>query len=131
MNVLLDTRCLLWWMSDLKKLGKRARGLIRDPNNTIYVSAVSALEISIKSNLGKLQLPEEPVVWMTQAMRTQNFTALPVTIEHAATVGELPIHHRDPFDRLLIAQSKVEKVPVLTADKEFGKYNVHTVAALQ
>jgi PIN domain nuclease of toxin-antitoxin system len=120
MNLLLDTHVLLWWLSDDQRLGERARGLIADPENTVYLSAVVLWEIRIKEAIGKLDLPAD----FRTAVDSQGFTELPLTLDHTDALAELPLHHGDPFDRMLIAQARSEDLTVLTADHSFRKYEV-------
>ncbi|MGH8776776.1 MAG: type II toxin-antitoxin system VapC family toxin [Jiangellaceae bacterium] len=123
MRLLLDTHTLLWWLFDLPPLGRRARALIAA--ETVLVSAVSAAEIAIKSALGKLQAPDD----LEQQIDAHGFTPLPLHVRHALGLAGLPPHHRDPFDRLLIAQARDEGLTILTADGVFGRYEVPTIDA--
>ncbi len=120
MNLLLDTHVLLWWLSDDKMLGAKARAAIANPDVQVFVSAASAWEISIKMTLGKLDAPEN----LEEALDTSGFTPLPITIDHALAAGRLPEHHRDPFDRMLIAQAQLERLTLVTHDGAFGHYDV-------
>jgi len=125
MNLLLDTHVLLWWLADDPRLGDRARDLIADPDNAVYLSAVVTWEIRIKQSIGKLDIPTDfrPVV------DAQGFTGLPLTIDHTDALAALPMHHRDPFDRMLVAQARSEGLTVLTADASFRSYDVGVVPA--
>jgi len=127
MRYLLDTHTFLWWNSDDPQLSKRARETISDGKNEIFLSAASAWEITIKTGRGRLILPEEPAAYVASRMSLYRFLPLPVQIGHALSVYELPKHHEDPFDRLLIAQSQLEEMPLITADKEIRRYKVKTV----
>lgn len=127
MKVLLDTHVLLWWLFDDPSLSKQARDAIRDPGNSVLVSAASAWEISTKHRLGKLPEAGEAVGNLPALLRSARMEALPVTIEHALAAGALPGPHRDPFDRMLIAQSGLEDIPVVTSDPVFARYSVRTV----
>ena len=120
MKLLLDTHVLLWWLADDPALSPVRRSAIADPANVVYVSAASAWEISIKRALGKLVAPED----LTGALSESELEQLPVTVAHAEVVGALPLHHRDPFDRMLIAQAQVEGRAVVTGDPVFGRYDV-------
>jgi PIN domain nuclease of toxin-antitoxin system len=120
MNLLLDTHVLLWWLDDSPSLGETARQAIADPNYLVFMSAVTIWEIVIKKALGKLDVPNE----LADVLEGQPFHYLDMTAEHAFKVGELPFHHRDPFDRLLIAQSLVEGLTLVSHDTDMGKYNV-------
>lgn len=124
MRLLLDTHVLLWWLAD-EELTSEARALIADPANVVAVSAASAWEISIKKALGKLAAPDD----LEQQILVCDFTPLPISISHAMTAGQLPRHHDDPFDRMLIAQARVEQMAVVTRDKRFGDYDIAVAAA--
>ena len=124
MRVLLDTHVLLWWLFDDLGLSASARALIADPGNAVLVSSASAWEIAIKHRLGKLPEAKEAVENLPRLLREARFESLPITVEHALAAGALPGPHRDPFDRMLIAQSRIENLPVLTADPVFGQYSV-------
>ncbi len=120
MLYLLDTHILLWWLSDSNNLSSKAKKLIANPKNTLFVSSTSAWEISIKKALGKLTSPNN----LESVLRESNFLTLDITIPHALLAGELPNHHHDPFDRMLVAQSKLENLTLITHDKIFKKYLV-------
>lgn len=126
-RVLLDTHALLWWLVDDARLGARARALIADAENEVYVSAVSAWEISIKKSLGKLEAPDD----LDGIVDQEGFDKLPITFFHGEKAGELPPLHRDPFDRMLIAQAQAEGLDILTGDDMLGKYGVKIVDASQ
>jgi len=115
---LLDTHLLLWWLTNSPLLPGQARELIADPNNTIFVSAVSHWEIWLKSSIGKLRVPSG----FAQKLEAERFESLPLRAEHTPTLAMLEWHHRDPFDRMLIAQARIEKLILLTADKALGAY---------
>lgn len=129
MRLLLDTHVWLWWISAPDRLGARARDLIAARENQILLSAVSALEISIKSTLGKLALNEPPEQFVPRWAERTRVDELPVDFRHALRAGALPPHHRDPFDRLLIAQAQIESVPILTADRQLSAYAVEVLPA--
>ena len=123
MNVLLDTHVLFWWFSDASKLSKRAIAIMGDPDNTVLVSAATAWELAIKTNLGKIDaLPL--VVELGRFVELEGFMELPIGIERAARAGLLPAHHRDPFDRLLVAQAQSLHVPLLSADQVMDRYDI-------
>ena len=125
MRVLLDTHVLLWWLADDDCLSPQERQEISEPHNMVYVSAASIWEIAIKRKLGKLEIPDS---WF-EAIAEEPFRRLPITWEHAVHAGSLPEVHRDPFDRLLIAQALDEDLTVLTRDKIFGRYGVSVLQA--
>jgi PIN domain nuclease of toxin-antitoxin system len=121
---LLDTHALIWALSDPDRLSDTARNAIEDPKNEIYVSAVSAWEIGIKAGLGKIEFPLDD---LPSSMVDAGFSELPVSVRHAIAVKELPQHHRDPFDRLLIAQALQEGLVVVTRDSQLAAYPVKTL----
>ena len=120
MNLLLDTHIILWWLSDASKLTLDHRNLLIDINSICYISAVSIWEINIKSAIGKLTIPENYL----DILKKQGFLELPITWGHSHTVMQLPAFHSDPFDRMLIAQAKVEDLTLLTVDDCIKKYNI-------
>jgi PIN domain nuclease of toxin-antitoxin system len=128
-RVLLDTQVWLWMQASPERFNDHARSLVEDPASTLMLSAASSWEIAIKHRLGKLELPEPPDVYVPDRMRSGGVTALPVEHSHALRVSRLEPHHRDPFDRLLVAQALVEHVPILSADPVFARYGVEHVEA--
>ena len=124
MNLLLDTSALLWWLGDSERLGPLARSTIADPDNLIYVSAASAWEIAIKVQLGRLAGPPDPATWLPAELAANRFTPLAIGLHHALAVERLPPHHRDPFDRLLIAQAAIERLMLITGDWQLERYAV-------
>jgi PIN domain nuclease of toxin-antitoxin system len=125
LNILLDTHVLLWWLDDNPVLSDKARRPISDGSNLIFVSAAVIWEIRIKQSLGKLDIPLN----FRQVLEQQPFELLAITIEHAHAVGGLPPIHRDPFDRMLIAQAKTEGFTILTRDPLFREYRVPLIQA--
>ncbi len=125
MNLLLDTHVLLWVLANDPALAEPARRAIADGSNRVLVSAVTAWEITIKKALGKLRAPDD----LVDQLAERRFTGLDVTIEHALAVGGLPGHHTDPFDRLLVAQARTERLTVVTRDPAIAAYDVETMAA--
>ncbi len=123
---LLDTNAWLWSTSDPDRLGK-AMDLVRDGRNQLVLSAASTWEISIKYGIGRLDLPEPPRTYVPSRIQATDVTPLPIEHSHAAAVAELPPHHADPFDRLLIAQAQVLNIPIITADRQFEPYDVELV----
>lgn len=121
-RLLIDTHALLWWLSADSALSATAAATIADPLNEPLVSTASLWEIAIKRSVGKLNAPDE----LPDTVTRGGFAWLPVEAEHAWAVRTLPRHHRDPFDRLLVAQSLVEGLPVVTADARFAPYGVET-----
>ncbi len=125
MNLLLDTHVLLWWLDDNPDLSRRARTVIADGNNLVFVSAAVIWEIQIKRALGKLKIPKN----FRNVMDQQGFELLDITVEHAYAVGKLPLYHRDPFDRILVAQAKLENMILVSRDKRIRKYKISLINA--
>lgn len=119
MRVLLDTHILLWWLMDDRRLPKAADNIIKDPDNAVFVSAASIWEVAIKASLG--QIEADPLA-IQSAIEPSGFTELSITGKHAAQVAKLPSYHRDPFDRMLVAQSLAEPMRLLTSDTLLAKY---------
>lgn len=119
-RLLVDTQAVLWWLGDDPALPSAARDVIADPTNEPLVSAASLWEIAIKRSLGKLTVPDD----LPQTIVGEGFGWLPVSERHAWRVRDLPLRHRDPFDRLLVAQALSEALPVVTGDRRFGEYGV-------
>ncbi len=127
MRLLLDTHAFLWWVEGSSKLGRKAREAISDPDNECLVSLASAWELAIKASLGKIRLALSVKRYLVEHIAVNRFQTLPIALDHVALTETLARHHRDPFDRLLIAQALVEKLPVLTADPIFRKYGVKRI----
>jgi len=123
-NLLLDTHALLWWLADDDKLSSKARELIADPANQVVVSAVSGWEIGIKQALGKLDVDPERVLAEVQ---DNGFTLLNVNFKHGLAAGALASYHRDPFDRMLIAQAQCDELHIVSIDGVFSDYDVDVV----
>src|SRR6266508_481114 len=124
MNALLDTQTFLWWIDDDPRLSARAHQIISDGANQLFFSPVSGWEIAFKAQLGKLTLPANLEQFVLEQLSRNHFTTLPVHLTHALGVYQLPLLHRDPFDRLLVAQSRHEDLPILTVDPLIGQYGV-------
>ncbi|UOE42895.1 type II toxin-antitoxin system VapC family toxin [Agromyces larvae] len=120
MKALLDTHVLLWWLSDDRRLTPDHRAIIADASNDLLVSAVVVAEISIKASLGKLDVPDD----LENVIRSGGFDHLDFSTAHAAALRDLPWHHRDPFDRMLVAQAHVEGIPLLTTDARIRDYRI-------
>jgi len=127
MKALMDTHIFLWWNLDDPSLSNSLREIISDGRNELFFSAASAWEIAIKSSRDLLSLPETPEKYVANRLRYHRFQPLPIQLTHALHVYKLPDHHRDPFDRLLIAQGQLEKMPILTADPMFNRYDIETI----
>lgn len=125
MNLLLDTHVLLWWLDDYPTLSKKAKDEIANGKNLVFISAVVIWEIRIKQSLGKLKVPNN----FRKVLDSQPFEQLDITVEHAHAVGDLPAHHRDPFDRMLVAQTKVEHLTLVTRDIHLEKYKIPIIVA--
>jgi len=127
MRALLDTHVFLWWNMDDPQLSSAAREIITDGHNELFFSAASAWEIAIKTARGKLLLPEPPERYVAKRMALHHLQPLPIQLSHAMRIFDLPDLHRDPFDRLLIVQSILEDLPILTQDENIRRYSVNTV----
>jgi PIN domain nuclease of toxin-antitoxin system len=127
MMVLLDTHAFLWAVMDSDRLSDLARDLIDDPANDLCLSAASAFEIAVKAAKGHLLLPEDPDSYIRTRVATMGLRPLSVTVEHAAAAAMLPPIHADPWDRLLVAQARLEALPILTADRLIKRYDVETI----
>jgi PIN domain nuclease of toxin-antitoxin system len=125
-RVLIDTHVFLWMQTDPERLGG-AIDVLEDSATAVHLSAASSWEISIKWSLGKLRLPESPITYIPDRMLRARIDGLPVQHRHAVAVAELPLHHRDPFDRLLVAQAMVERIPLVTADPAMRPYPVQLI----
>lgn len=127
MRVLLDTHALLWWLFDDPRLSVRARAIIADPDNIVMMSSASAWEIATKYRLGKLPEAGEAVHQLPELLERAQISVLPVSVAHALKAGLLPGPHRDPFDRMLIAQAAYEDLPLVTLDPAFVDYAVELI----
>ncbi len=123
MNLLLDTHTVLWWLSDDPTLSDTARSAIADPENTVFLSAVVVWEIRIKQGIGKLDLPDD----FGEVLDGQRFPELPVKVGHAHAIAGLPAVHRDPFDRMLVAQAQVEQMTIVTRDPSIPDYGLDVI----
>ncbi|MHB8423153.1 MAG: type II toxin-antitoxin system VapC family toxin [Leptospirales bacterium] len=124
---MLDTHALLWWLLDEPELSLHAREVIASPDNRILVSSVSAWEISTKHRLGKLPEAKDVVRNLSRFLYQSGLDVLPISFDHALEAGRLPGPHRDPFDRMLIAQSRIDNLPIITLDPVFKEYSVQVV----
>lgn len=119
---LLDTQIFIWWMKD-EKLTENITNILSDPTNIIYLSTVSVWEMIIKEKIGKLKLPKN---WKI-TIKDGRFEILPISLEHVLVVETLPLHHKDPFDRMLIAQSQTENLTLITSDLKMNKYKIQII----
>ena len=126
MRFLLDTHVFLWLLAEPERLGPHIQAL-EDPANELFLSAASSWEIAIKSKLGRLTLPDDPRRYVPESMRAIGVDPLSVDHSHALAVFDLPPHHRDPFDRLLVAQAHALRLPIVTADAQIARYEVETI----
>lgn len=124
MKILLDTQVFLWMIADAPELSPKARSLILDAGNLLYLSLASIWEMAIKVSLRKLQFKESLETLIPEELRANSISQLEIGFRHVARVVDLPFHHRDPFDRLLISQAQVENIPILSADRVFDRYRV-------
>ena len=125
MTLLLDTLAFLWWVGDDSRLSRRARAAITD--GSCLLSVASCWEMAIKAGLGKLEIPRPIDRFLQQQLEINGFNLLPASLEHVSAVADLPLHHRDPFDRLLAAQARREELAIVSADPVFRKYGVKRV----
>ncbi|HEX9991233.1 MAG TPA: type II toxin-antitoxin system VapC family toxin [Chloroflexia bacterium] len=124
MRLLLDTHAFLWFVGKKTNLDSKSLEHINDPNNDIFLSIASVWEIAIKVRLGKLQVPQPFEPFITNQLRRNRINSLDITIAHTALIASMPLHHRDPFDRLLIAQAIIEQMPIISADEAFDAYGI-------
>jgi PIN domain nuclease of toxin-antitoxin system len=124
-RLLLDTHVLLWWLTKSRDLGAEARAAIAAEDSFVAVSAAVAWEIGIKRSLKKLEAPGD----IRSQLARHDFAPLPITVEHAVHAGDLPPHHGDPFDRMLVAQAQLEALTIVTRDSNIRRYDVATLAA--
>ena len=123
--LLLDTHVLLWWLDDPSLIAADARELIADPRRPVFVSAAAAWEITIKRQLGKLEAPDD----LEDVLKRERFQHLPIAIRHAVAVAELPPIHADPFDRIQVAQARLEGLTIITRDGRIPRYDVRCLRA--
>lgn len=124
MKLLLDTQCWLWWFAQPERLNEEAIAHIADENNELWLSVASIWEIGIKVAIGKLPLPDPLDSYISSRMAQLGMRSLEITASHALQAAALPLHHRDPFDRMLIAQAQIEEMTLVSADSMFNKYDI-------
>ena len=127
MRILLDTHTVLWWAADSAALSDEATKVIRNPRNYCFVSIASCWEMAIKVSIGKLRLTVPVERFVTEQIAENGFWQLPIEFRHVCKVESLPFHHRDPFDRLIVAQSSLEKMSVVSADKTLDLYGIKRI----
>lgn len=125
MRLLLDTHAFLWWLTDVARLPDPTRAAIASPHNEVFVSAVTGWEIAVKKARGKLTAPDN----LSAMIAEKGFQHLHLTFHHAEQAGALPMHHRDPFDRFLIAQAQTEGLTLITRDARIRRYGIPTMTA--
>lgn len=127
MDLLLDTHALLWWLDGDTRLPAGIRKRLTDPDQTVFVSAASAWEIATKTRIGKLHVAPDIAFQLSLVVRTQGFIPLPISLEHAECAGALPGFHRDPFDRMLIAQTQQEGLTLVSNENIFDRYKIKRI----
>ncbi|MCI4624490.1 MAG: type II toxin-antitoxin system VapC family toxin [Candidatus Magnetoovum sp. WYHC-5] len=127
MKLLLDTHIFLWWITDNHLLSSNAHGLIEDTGNDLFLSAASGWEIAIKAGLEKIILPDNPILFIEEQMTVNQIYSLPIELEHALHIYRLPLKHKDPFDRILVAQAQIEGLVIISNDKYIQQYDVEVV----
>jgi PIN domain nuclease of toxin-antitoxin system len=126
-KLLLDTHAFLWWIGDDESLGGKARKAIANDRNHCFLSMASCWEMAIKKSLGKLEIPVPVDGFVAEQLAANRFTLLPIDLRHVSHVSRLAFHHRDPFDRLLVAQAREEGLAIASADPMFNKYGIERV----
>ncbi|MDP2322611.1 MAG: type II toxin-antitoxin system VapC family toxin [Gammaproteobacteria bacterium] len=127
MNCLLDTHCLLWMMADPDRLSHQVRALVKNPAQTLFLSAASGWEIALLWKLGRITLPDDPARFIPESLQRLSIQALPISLDVAIAAATLPLHHRDPFDRLLSATALREGMSLLSCDPQLDAYGVNRV----
>lgn len=127
MKLLLDTHVWIWLLTDPDRLGTPARTALVAPDNQLHLSSASTWEISVKAAAGRLEVDGSPEELLQEAIVTSGVLPLPIEHSHALQAGRLPRHHRDPFDRMLVAQAQVERLTLVSADRQFADYDVEVL----
>ena len=127
MQALLDTNAFLWWVTNDQKISSTASTIIENSKNDIFFSVVSGWEITIKAQIGKLPLPESPEIYIPSRVNHYDFKVISVNLKDVLQTWKLEMHHKDPFDRLLIAQSQTNNLPIITADTKFALYDTNVI----
>ncbi len=126
MRLLLDSHAFVWWVADDPRLSRRARDVIADGATDVFVSAVSVWELVVKAGLGRVEMPDS-ARFIPAQLSANRFEALPLHLQHALALGQLPTIHRDPFDRMLVAQAIVERMSIVSADRAIAGYPVDVI----
>jgi PIN domain nuclease of toxin-antitoxin system len=126
-RILLDTHAFLWWIDEDRRLSARACELMEDGRNDLLFSVASGWEIAIKLGLGRIELPSPVDRFLSEQVTRNHMRVLPIELSHALRTADLPPLHRDPFDRLLVAQAQIEHLPILTADRQIAQYEVDAI----
>lgn len=124
-NFLIDTQIFIWWMEENKRLSPKIKSLIDDPTNRIFISVATPWEIVIKIKSGKLKVPKN----FAEFVMNEVFKVLPIQVNHVLHLRKLPLHHKDPFDRILISQALIENLTLITSDRKIWKYNLPLIKA--
>ena len=127
MRLIIDTQVLIWWTNDVSNISPRVQDIIFDLDNELWLSLASIWEMQIKISLGKLDLPRALPDIITTQMEENQLKIIPIELSHVYAIGQLRLHHRDPFDRLIIAQSETEKMPIASIDKAFDAYSIERI----
>lgn len=127
MRAILDTHAFIWWVTNDPRITVNVRRIIADSSNELFLSVASCWEIIIKMQLGKLTLTDNPESFIPEQMLLNSIRGLPIQVSHTLHVYKLPLHHKDPFDRLIISQSQIEKMPVITSDPFFKEYDLKII----
>ena len=123
----IDTHTFIWWVTDAPQLSETAKASIANPDNKLFFSLAGAWEIIIKVGTGKLSIPEEPDIYLNSRITDNRFEVLQIELPHVLQVAKLPDLHRDPFDRIIIAQSQITGMPILTIDRLIVQYDVEVI----
>src|SRR5262245_43591015 len=129
MKAILDTQCWLWMLAAPERFSRQTRALVESEQTELLLSAASAWEVAIKHATGKLRLPEPPSRFVASRVEASGVHPIAIELAHVLHAAQLPPHHRDPFDRLIVAQARIERLPIVTADPIFDRYDVETLRA--
>lgn len=127
MKALIDTHVFLWWITDDSRISNRAIEFMTEGSNDLFFSSASCWEIAIKSDLGRIELPDKPESFITSQLNVNGIEPLPIYLRHALNIVNLPGIHKDPFDRMLISQAQLEELPIISSDKIIKKYDIEVI----